>query len=409
MKKLHWAVVAVVLAGSMVPAQAETIVALTADKKLRHFSSTAPGAWTKIVPVTGIPGPRSVEAMDFRPDGSLVVIARDGDTLHPYEVNPETGAAVQARLAFGGVPPGGSVGFDTFARGVRIHDLVLALNDPDTLTGFWFSGPNWDMAGGGWLEYPPSPGGGVATADIVAVAASNSFPQAQASVLYGIDGLRNTLVKIDWATALVEKVAPLRNPSGASVTAGVRTGFDISGTTGIAYLLLESGSATALHTLDLTTGKVVRVGTIGSATPAPGQVVVDISAAPPTQLVNLSTRSRVGTGEDVMIAGFIAQGSAPARVIIRGLGPSLSGSGVVGPLADPVLEVFDQEGTRVAINDNWKTTQQTEIRNTGVAPKNDLEPAYVGTFAPGAYTAKVSGKDGGTGVGLVEIYRLGDE
>ena len=392
-----------VMALSAVPVRAETIVALTSDKKLRHFDSTAPGSWTKTISLTGIPAGRSVAAIDFRPDGSLVVMVRDADVLHPYEVNPETGAAVPGSLAFGGIPPGSSIGFDAFARGVRIHDLALSTNDPDLLSGFWFAGTKWDMAGSKFLEYRPNPSGGVPPADIVALAASNSYPQAQASVLYGIDALYSTLVTIVWETGLVEKVAPVRTPSNTILTTPPRTGFDISGVTGVAYLAVPSGSATTLHKLDLTTGIAVKVGTIGPTPPEPGVTVLGISAAPPTQLVNLSTRSRVGTGEDVMIAGFIAQGRAPMRLIIRGIGPSLS---VGTPLADPVLKVFNQDGLEIASNDNWKATQQTEIRGTGVAPKHDLEAAYVGTFAPGAYTAIVSGKDEGTGVGLVEIYRL---
>ena len=397
---------AVILAGSIVHVQAETIVALTADKRLRHFSSTAPGAWTKIVQITGIPAARSMVGMDFRPDGSLVVLAHEGTSLYSYDVNPETGAAVPARTVQGGIPAGGPVGFDTFARGVRIYDLALALNDPDFMVRYWFSGETWGSAGGVFLHYKPS-GGGSPDVAMVAMAATNSFPQAQASVLYGIDSLPNTLVKIEWETGQIAKVAPLVNQSNAVLRAGVRTGFDISGGTGIAYLSIpSSGGATALHTLDLTTGKATKVGTIGPATPPPGEVVVDISAAPPTQLVNLSTRSRVGTEEDVMIAGFIAQGRAPTRLLIRGLGPSLGDSGVEGALEDPMLEVFDQSGAKVASNDNWKSHQQTEIRATGAAPHNDAESAYLGTFAPGVYTAKVSGKDGGTGVGLVEIYRL---
>ena len=406
MKKLSWGVFAV-LACSMFHAQAETIVALTADKKLRHFSSTAPGAWTKIVQITGIPAARSMVGLDFRPDGSLVVLAHEGDKLYSYEVNPETGAAVQqARIVQGGIAAGAPVGFDTFARGVRIYDLALALNDPDFMVRYWFSGETWGSAGGVFLHYKLGPGGGSPDLTMVAMAASNSFPQAEASVLYGIDALANTLVKIEWETGLIEKVAPVRNASNTIVPTPPRTGFDISGVTGIAYLSIPSGSATALHKLDLTTGKTAKVGTIGSASPAPGEVVMDISAAPPTQLVNLSTRSRVGTSEDVMIAGFIAHGRAPTRLLIRGIGPSLSGSGVVGPLEDPVLTIFDANGVEVASNDNWKSHQQTEIRATGVAPHNDAEAAYVGTFTPGAYTAKVSGKGGGTGVGLVEIFRL---
>jgi hypothetical protein len=124
--------------------------------------------------------------------------------------------------------------------------------------------------------------------------------------------------------------------------------------------------------------------------------------------VNLSTRSRVGTGDDVMIAGFIAQGGVSVRLLIRGIGPSLAAAGVPNPLADPVLTIFDGNGTQIATNDNWTSNQRSEITVTGLAPKNDLEAAYVAWFPPGSYTAILIGKDSGTGVGLVEVYKLPD-
>ena len=108
-----------------------------------------------------------------------------------------------------------------------------------------------------------------------------------------------------------------------------------------------------------------------------------------------------------MIAGFIAPGGGDKRrLLIRGLGPSLANAGIGSPLADPVLRIVDSNGVEVATNDNWTSTQQAAILATGVAPTNDLEAAFVGQFATGAYTAILSGQDGGTGVGLVEVYNL---
>jgi hypothetical protein len=125
-------------------------------------------------------------------------------------------------------------------------------------------------------------------------------------------------------------------------------------------------------------------------------------------VTNLSTRSRVGTGDEVMIAGFIAQGGATTRLIIRGIGPSLTAVGVPNALANPVLAVFNGNGVQIAANDNWRSNQETEIMSTHLQPTNDLEAAIVRTYSPGQYTAIVSGKNGGTGTGLVEIYRLPD-
>jgi hypothetical protein len=118
---------------------------------------------------------------------------------------------------------------------------------------------------------------------------------------------------------------------------------------------------------------------------------------------------RVLTGEQVLIAGFIITGTDQKKVIIRGIGPSLNGVGVT--LSDPTLELH-QGSTTLATNDNWKINDQTgqsqeaDIRATTIPPTNDLESALVATLNPGAYTAILAGKNGGTGVGLVEVYDL---
>jgi phospholipase/lecithinase/hemolysin len=121
---------------------------------------------------------------------------------------------------------------------------------------------------------------------------------------------------------------------------------------------------------------------------------------------NISTRGTAGTGEDVLIAGFIVTGAEGKKVIVRAIGPSLSSFGISGVLADPTVTVFDSNHNIVASNDNWKSTQQAEIQATGLAPQNDLESAVIATLPPGSYTAIVSGNNGGTGVALAEVYDL---
>jgi plastocyanin len=135
--------------------------------------------------------------------------------------------------------------------------------------------------------------------------------------------------------------------------------------------------------------------------------VYDLDQPADARLANISTRGLVQTGTNVMIGGFIlGNGTGNANVIVRGIGPSLTQAGVSGALANPVLELRDGNGVLVQNNDDWKATQRAQIEATGVAPKNDLESALVATLAPGAYTAIVAGKDSGTGVGLVEVFRL---
>ncbi len=122
--------------------------------------------------------------------------------------------------------------------------------------------------------------------------------------------------------------------------------------------------------------------------------------------INISTRGRVQTGDNVMIAGFIIGGSQTQRVIVRALGPSLTASGVTSVLQNPTLDLVDSSGTIIASNDNWRSTQQSEITATGLAPTNDAESAIVRTLNPGNYTAIVRGVSSASGVALVEVYRL---
>ena len=114
----------------------------------------------------------------------------------------------------------------------------------------------------------------------------------------------------------------------------------------------------------------------------------------------------VGTGDNVLIGGFIITGSGDKNVIVRAIGPSLTKVGLAGALADPTLELHDQTGAIIASNDNWKDTQQSEIEATTIPPSEDKESAIVKRLTPGAYTAIVRGKNDTTGIGLVEAYGL---
>lgn len=140
---------------------------------------------------------------------------------------------------------------------------------------------------------------------------------------------------------------------------------------------------------------------------AQANALLEGTALPPAQALNLSTRLDVGTGDNVLIAGFIITGTDAKEVLVRGLGPSLAVNGVplANRLADPVLDLFSGD-TLLMSNDNWKDSQESEIEATGLPPTDDLESAIVATLAPGSYTAILSGNSSGTGNGLVEIYDL---
>jgi hypothetical protein len=143
--------------------------------------------------------------------------------------------------------------------------------------------------------------------------------------------------------------------------------------------------------------------------------VYDLSADASSVLGNISTRAFVQTGDNVMIGGFIVQGTQPKRVIVRALGPELTQYGVPDPLADPTLELHDSTGALIASNDNWQTTiiggiitkdQVRDIQNSGHAPTQPSESAIIADLPPGNYTAIVRGENIIVGVALVEVYDL---
>src|SRR5206468_1203217 len=133
--------------------------------------------------------------------------------------------------------------------------------------------------------------------------------------------------------------------------------------------------------------------------------VYDIDKLVGTTLTNISTRGFVSTGQNVMIGGFIS-GNGIVRVIVRAIGPTLSGFGVPNVLADPILELRDVNGNLITSNDNWKDSQQAEIQASGKAPPNDNESAIIVVRPAANTTAIVRGKNNSTGNALVDAYIL---
>jgi YVTN family beta-propeller protein len=126
---------------------------------------------------------------------------------------------------------------------------------------------------------------------------------------------------------------------------------------------------------------------------------------PESPLINIATRGQVLTGDDVMIGGFIIQGSGPQTVVVRARGPSLAQAGVPGVLQNPVLQLFDGGGALLATNDDWQTASNAStIQASGFAPSDASEAAILMTLQPGAYSAIVTGANGTTGVAIVEVF-----
>jgi hypothetical protein len=172
------------------------------------------------------------------------------------------------------------------------------------------------------------------------------------------------------------------------------------------YTVTFSGGAapTTQRNVSVLNGQNAKVDYIvtGSASPTPTPTAT-VPPGPPT-LANISTRAVVGTGANVLIGGFIVTGTESKRVIVRGVGPSLS---LPGKMLNPTLELHDAAGATIAFNDNWgQSANSAAIAESGVAPANASEPAILMDLAPGSYTAVLSGANQTTGLAVVEIYDL---
>jgi hypothetical protein len=165
-----------------------------------------------------------------------------------------------------------------------------------------------------------------------------------------------------------------------------------------------------IRTLDANTSFYTAVVTGKNGVTGVGLVeAYDLGGTDGSQLANISTRGMVGTDTNVLIGGFILgpDGATDAPILMRAIGPSLLQQQVTDALSDTVLELRDANGNLIESNDNWKDSPEKDaIIASGIPPTNDLESAILRTLPTGTYTAIVSGKNGATGVGLVEIYRL---
>ena len=124
------------------------------------------------------------------------------------------------------------------------------------------------------------------------------------------------------------------------------------------------------------------------------------------RLENISTRGDVQTGDGVLIGGFIIDGITAKTVLIRARGPSLAEAGVLGTLTDPMVTLHRVTGELLDSNDSWMNHARSGQIPAGLAPTHATEAAIIATLDPGAYTPIVSGADGGTGVGIVEVFEV---
>jgi hypothetical protein len=218
--------------------------------------------------------------------------------------------------------------------------------------------------------------------------------------LWQVQARAQNNVALAWDPSLGQNIAGYRLHSGTSSGDYTQT--------------IEVGNTTTALVSNLTAGTtyyfvVTAYDTSNVESPSSNEVsyIVPGSGENPSHLANISTRLNVGVSDDVLIGGFIVGGPVPKRMILRAIGPSLTGAGVTGAMANPTLELHDSTGATIATNDNWRTSAQaSEISASGLAPTNPLESAIVATLQPGNYTAIVRGVNNTTGIALVEGYEL---
>ena len=214
-----------------------------------------------------------------------------------------------------------------------------------------------------------------------------------------------TLINFGISNALANPVLELHNASGALIASNDNWAQAANAQSIPANLRPPNSLEPAILTSLPAGNYTAIVRGVNNTTGVALVEAYDLDTSTSARLSNISTRGLVQTGGNVMIGGFVIQGPVSKKVIIRALGPTLTGFGITGALGDPTMELRDANANLIASNDNWKT-QQTEVSATGYAPPNDLESAIVRTLAPGNYTAIVRGVGNTTGVALVEIYGL---
>jgi hypothetical protein len=217
------------------------------------------------------------------------------------------------------------------------------------------------------------------------------------------------------AGVLADPVLELHGPAGFTTVANNNWQDDPAQ----AALILASGLAPTNNlesAIDATLNPGAYTGVVrgnGNTTGIGLVEVYDLSQAVLAKLANISTRALVGTGNDIVIAGFILGsphlGGGATRIVLRGIGGSLTVFGVPNALSNPTLELRNSSGALLASNDDWQSdpAQAAELTAAGLAPTNAQESGIAITLGPGQYTALLAGQGTTTGVGVIEVYDRG--
>ena len=372
----------------------------------------ASGTWT----ATGsLAIARSLHTATLLPNAKVLVAGGFNDSSGYLASAELYDPASGTWIATGGLATARGGHTDTLLPNGKV--LVAGGENGSNSSSFLASAELYDPASGTW-----SATGSLATARVAHTA--TLLPNGKVLVAGGINDSSGVLASAElydpasgtWsatgslATARDSHTATLL-PNGKVLVAG---GFNDSLGSLASAELYDPASGTWTATGSLTTVRRIHTATLlpngqvlvaggndGSNALASAELYVGQN---PSQLLNIATRLKVLNGDNVLIGGFIITGTAPKRVIILGIGPSLA-QFFSGTLANPTLELH-QGDTLLQTNDDWKSDQQAEIEATGLAPTNDLESAIVRTLDPGSYTAILRGKGDTTGIGVVQAYDL---
>jgi hypothetical protein len=388
------------------------------------FNANLPGSLTLNTPISGLQPNERLLTIDFRPaTGELYGVSSQSRL---YRINIQTAAATAVNVnpfspTLPLAPAYGS-DFNPVSDRLRVVNSQGLNIQLDPNNGTVAQVDTNLMYASGDPNFGQSPA-------ITGLAFSNNTAGATTTTAYTIDSTLDIVARLGSPNG-----APASPNSGQLTTIGSlvvdtfeAVGLDIaSGGTAYASLSVPGGTNSfKLYAINLGTGAATLGGEIGiftvadiavpvgaliptptpTATPTPPSTP---SPTPAAQTVNLSTRMRVQTGDNVGIGGFIISGTASKHVLVRAIGPSLTQFFVPNTLPDPVLELHGPGGFVTITNNNWRDdpVQESLILATGLAPNSNLESAIDANLGAGAYTAVVRGNNNTTGVALIEVYDL---
>ncbi|CAN5400462.1 hypothetical protein BH20VER3_BH20VER3_08380 [soil metagenome] len=284
--------------------------------------------------------------------------------------------------------------------------MAKLATDPDSATSQWFinladnSGEpnNLDTTNGGFTVFGTVSAAGMTTADAIA-----AVPFYDASFLYGAAFTQLPLRDYSSGAPTEDNLIEIPSITRPLLFSAVSDHPAIAAASVISNDLFVQGKSVGSATITVT-------ATDADGATASQSFAVTVESTP-VHAANISTRVEVGTGQDALIGGFIVRGTTPKRVMIRAIGPSLTGAGVSNALTDPTLELHDGTGALLSSNDNWENApNKRDIMNSGLAPNDPAESAILTTIPAtsdgSAYTAVLNTGSGVSGVGLVEVYDL---